>query len=110
MLLPTYPPPSKSSSSQGRGSMNLKNGTTKLVYKTCAYVCVMAGGPSEASIFSMVGALVISWALNACQSARMMVIEVDEALISIKYYNLSSNGLSCSVSKDGLIVLVYSSA
>ena len=55
----------------------------------------------------MAGALVISRALNACQSARTMVIEADEALISVKYCNLSSNGSSCSVSKDVPIVLVY---
>ena len=57
----------------------------------------------------MADTLVISQALNACQSARMMVIEEDEALISIKYCNLSSNGLSCSVSKVVPIALVYSS-
>ena len=58
----------------------------------------------------MVGSLVISQTLNAFQSVRMMVIEVDEALISVKYCSLSSNGSSCSVSKVVLIVLVYSSA
>ena len=70
--------------------MNLNTGVTKLVSKPCAYVCVVAGVPSDASIFNMVGALVIRRALNAFQSARMMVIEVDDALISVKYWSLSS--------------------
>lgn len=67
-------------------------------------------GPSEANIFSMAGALVMSRALNACQLARMMVIEAAKFLISAKCYSLSSNGSSCSVSKVVPIALVYSSA
>lgn len=56
----------------------------------------------------MAGVLVMSQDLNTCQSSRMMVIEEDEALIYVKYCNLSSNGSSCSVSKVVSIVLLYS--
>ena len=61
----------------------------------------------EVSIFRMANALVISQDFNTFQSAKMMVIEVEEALMSIKYWSLSSSGSSCRVSNDILIVLVY---
>ena len=109
MLPPTSPPPSKSCSSRRRGSVNPKNRMTKIVYKICTKDCGTIAGPWETSIFNMVSALVISGALNACQSTRMIVIEANEALISVNYYSLSSNGSSCSVSKVVPIVLVYSS-
>ena len=47
----------------------------------------------------------ISRDLNACQSERMMVIEADDALISVKYCSLSSNSSLCSVSKYVLVRL-----
>ena len=40
----------------------------------------------------------------------MVVIEANKALILVKYYNLSSNGSSCKVSKVVSIALVYLSA
>ena len=67
----------------------------------------MAGGPSEASIFNMASALEMSQDLNACQSARKMVMEADDAFISVKYWSLSSSGSSWRVCSNGLIVLVY---
>ena len=61
------------------------------------------------SIFNMTRALEMSQALNAFQLARTMVMEADDALISVKYWSLSSIDSSCKVSSDGPIVLVYSS-
>ena len=57
--------------------------------------------------FIIVGALVISWALKACQSARTITIEVVEALISIKYCNFNSKGSSCTVASVVSMVVVY---
>ena len=69
-----------------------------------------AVGPSDTSIFSMVGAFVMRRALNACQSAKTIVMEAEDALISVRYCSFSSSGSSCSVSNAVPIVDVYSSA
>jgi hypothetical protein len=70
----------------------------------------VVGGPLRESIFNMVDGLVMSQALNACQSTRIVVMEADEALISARYWRLSSSGSWCRVSSEGSIVFVYSSA
>ena len=48
-------------------------------------------------IFNIAGALVISCALKACQSARTMTMEAATALISVKYCNFSSSGSLCTI-------------
>ena len=69
-----------------------------------------AGRPSDASIFNMDGAFMMRQSLNACQSAKTIVIEAIDALISVMYFNFSSRGSSCSVSNVVPIINVYSSA
>ena len=87
-----------------------KNRTTKTGLQICTQDCGTTAGPSEKSIFNMVGELVMSRDLKNFQSDRRIVIEENEALIYVKYCRLSSNGSSCIVSKVVLIVLLYFSA
>ena len=65
------------------------------------------GGPSDARNFSIVDAFVINYALKVCQSTKMMTMDAAVALISIKYLSFNSNGSSCTVLKDVLMVAVY---
>ena len=56
----------------------------------------------------MAGTFVMRQALNVCQLAKIIVIEVEDALILVRYCSFSSRGSSCSVSNVVLIVNVYS--
>ena len=76
----------------------------------CNQGCGVDAGPSEAGIFNMAGALVMSRALKVFHSAKNVVMEVVRALISVKYCRFSSNGSSCNISRFVPIMVLYPSA
>ena len=94
--------------SKKRVDVSKKDGNFFL--QLCSHECGTTMGTSKESIFNMERVLVMNQDLKAFQSAKTMVMEVANALISIKCCSSSSNGSSCSISKVVLIMLLYLSA